>query len=138
MASWQRKLRLAIALGAVALAIVVAFAFQRRAESTRDGVGGSDPKAIVETIDFHKTRVNRDKEEVVIQAHVMRLYGDGTAKGEKLKVTTVRDGGREFVLTSDRAEVGKNESSYVLEGNVQLTSSDGLTINTERASYVEA
>ena len=138
MSSWQRKLRLAIALGAVALAVVVAFAFQRRAESRRDGVVGSDPKALVETINFNKTRHNRDKEEVRIQAGVMRAYGDGTAKGEKLKVTTVRSGGREFVLTSDRAEVGKNESSYVLEGNVQLTSSDGLAINTERASYVEA
>jgi LPS export ABC transporter protein LptC len=138
MSSWQRKLRLAIALGAVALAMVVAFAFQRRAESRRDGVVGSDPKALVETINFNKTRHNRDKEEVRIQAGVMRAYGDGTAKGEKLKVTTVRSGGREFVLTSDRAEVGKNESSYVLDGNVQLTSSDGLAINTERASYVEA
>jgi LPS export ABC transporter protein LptC/lipopolysaccharide transport protein LptA len=138
MASWQRKLRLAIALGAVALAIVVAFAFQRRAVSPRDDVVGSDPKALVETIEFEKTRVNRDKEEVRIRAGVMRAYGDGTAKGEKLKVTTVRSGGREFLLTSDRAEVGKNESSYVLEGNVQLTSSDGLTVNTERASYLEA
>jgi LPS export ABC transporter protein LptC/lipopolysaccharide transport protein LptA len=138
MAAWQRKLRLAIALGAVALAIVVAFAFQRRAESSRDNVVGSDPKALIETTNFNKTRVNRDKEEVRIQAGVMRAYGDGTAKGEKLIVTTVRSGGRKFVLTSDRGEVGKNESSYVLEGNVQLSSSDGLTINTERASYLEA
>jgi LPS export ABC transporter protein LptC/lipopolysaccharide transport protein LptA len=138
MAAWQRNLRLAIALGAVALAIAVAFAFQRRAASPRDSVVGSDPKALVETIDFSKTRVNRDKEEVRIQARVMRAYGDGTAKGEKLTVTTVRSGGRTFILKSDRAEVGKNESSYTLEGNVQLTSSDGLSVQTERASYVEA
>jgi LPS export ABC transporter protein LptC len=138
MSSWQRKLRLAIALGAVVLAIVVAFAFQRRAESRRDGVVGSDPKALVETIKFDTTRLNRDREEVRIQAGVMRAYGDGIAKGEKLTVTTVRSGGRTFVLTSDRGEVGKGESSFVLEGSVQLTSSDGLTINSERASYVEA
>ncbi len=138
MAAWQRKLRLAIALGAVALAIVVAFAFQRRAESSRDGVVGSDPKALVETINFDKTRLNRDREEVRIQAGLMRLYGDGTAKGEKLIVTTVRSGGRKFVLTSDRGEVGKNESSFVLEGHVELTSSDGLSARTERASYLEA
>ncbi len=138
MTSWQRRLRLMFALGAVALAIVVAFAFQRRAESPQDSVGRSDPKALVETINFDKTRLNRDKEEVRIQAGVMRAYGDGTAKGEKLTVTTVRSGGRTFILKSDRAEVGKNESSYTLEGNVRLTSSDGLSVQTERASYLEA
>ena len=29
----------------------------------------------------------------------MRAYGDGTAKGEKLTVTTERSGGRTFILT---------------------------------------
>jgi LPS export ABC transporter protein LptC len=138
MTSWQRRLRLMFAIGAVALAIVVVFAFRQRAESPQDGVIGSDPKALIETINFDKPRYNRDKEEVRIQAGVMRAYGDGTAKGEKLTVTTVRSGGRTFILKSDRAEVGKNESSYTLEGNVRLTSSDGLSVQTERASYVEA
>jgi LPS export ABC transporter protein LptC/lipopolysaccharide transport protein LptA len=138
MSPWQRRLRLIFAIGAVALAIAVAVAFQRRVEFRRDAASGSDPKALVETINFDRTRQNRDKEEVRIRAAIMRAYGDGTAKGEKLTVTTVRSGNRTFVLTSDRAEVGKNESSYVLEGNVQLTSSDGLTVQTDRASYLEA
>ena len=137
MTRWQRRLRLTFALGAVALAIAVAFAFQRRAESRPDGAGGSDPKALIETIGFDKTRVNRDREEVRIRAGVARVYGDGTTKGEKLQVTTVRSGGREFVLTSDRGEIGKDESSYVLEGNVHLTASDGLDMRTERATYLE-
>ena len=123
MTLWQRRLRLIFALGAVALAVVVAFAFQRRAESSRDTGSDSDPKALVETIGFDQTRQNRDKEESRIQAAVMRLYGDGTAKGEKVKLTTVRSGGRTFVLTGDRADIGKDESSYALEGNVHLTAS---------------
>jgi len=138
MSPWQRRLRLVFALSAVALAIVVALAFQRRVDFRPSTVGSSDPKALVETTNFDRTRQNRDKEEVRIQAGVMRAYGDGTAKGEKLKVTTVRSGGRTFVLTADRAEVGKNESSFVLEGSVELTSSDGLTARTERATYLEA
>lgn len=138
MTPWQRRLRLMFALGAVALAITVALAFQRRAVSNRDTTSSSDPKALVETINFDQTRQNRDKEEVRIQAAVMRAYGDGTAKGEKLKVTTVRSGGRTFVLTSDRALVGKNESSYELDGNVHLTNSDGLDVQSDRASYLEA
>jgi LPS export ABC transporter protein LptC/lipopolysaccharide transport protein LptA len=137
MSPWQRRLRLIFALGAVALAIAVALAFQRRAESNRDTASSSDPKALVETIGFDQTRQNRDKEEVRIQAAVMRAYGDGTAKGEKLKVTTVRSGGRTFILTADRALVGKNESSYELEGNVHLTNSDGLDVQSDRASYLE-
>src|SRR5262245_23161041 len=138
MTLWQRRLRLIFALGAVALAVVVAFAFQRRTESSRDTVSDSDPKALVETIGFDQTRQNRDKEESRIQAAVMRAYGDGTAKGEKVKLTTVRSGGKTFVLTSDRADVGKNESSYALQGNVHLTASDGLDVRSDRATYVEA
>lgn len=138
MSSWQRRLRLTIALGAVALVIAVAFAFQRRSSLRDNTIVSSDPKALIETFDFHKTRHNRDKEEVDIRAAVMRAYGDGTAKGEKLTVTTERSGGRTFILKSDRAEVGKDESSYTLEGHVQLTASDGLSVQTERATYLEA
>src|SRR5688572_31684271 len=104
MASWQRRARLVIALGAVALALVVAFAFQRRADAPNDRVVRSDPDAVIEIVDFHKTRINRDKEEVTIQAGTMRLYGNGTSNGTNLTVTTVRGGGRTFVLKADRAE----------------------------------
>ena len=135
---WQRRLRLAIAVGAVALAIVVAFAFQRRADSPNDRVVRSDPDAVIEIDNFSKTRHNRDKEEVRIAAGTMRLYGNGTSNGTNLTVTTVRGGGRTFVLKADRAEVGKDESSFVLEGNVRLENSDGLAAQTDRASYLEA
>ena len=135
---WQRRLRLAIAVSAVALAVVVAFAFQRRADSPNDRVVRSDPDAVIEIEDFRKTRHNRDKEEVTIAAGTMRLYGNGTSNGTNLTVTTVRGGGRTFVLKADRAEVGKDESSFVLEGNVRLENNDGLTAQTDRASYLEA
>ncbi len=138
MTVWQRRLRLAFALGAVAIAIAVAFAFQRRAASPGGTVLPTDPKALIEIVDFDKTRHNRDKEEVRIQAARMLVYGDGSSTGSKLTVTTVRSGGTTFVLNADRAEVGKNESSYVLEGNVHLENSDGLSARTERASYQEA
>ena len=136
--SWQRRLRLMFALGAVALAS------SWRSPSSAAPVSATTPSAA--RIRRRSSRpsistrpgINRDKEEVRIQAGVMRAYGDGTAKGEKLTVTTVRSGGRTFILKSDRAEVGKNESSYTLEGNVRLTASDGLSVQTERATYLEA
>ena len=46
MTPWQRRLRLLFALGAVALAIAVALAFQRRVVSRPGTVGSSDPKAL--------------------------------------------------------------------------------------------
>jgi LPS export ABC transporter protein LptC len=136
--TWQRRLRLLIAIGGVGLAIVVGFAFQWRAAVRDDSVSPSDPKALVETIKFDKTRVNRDKEEVRIQADSTTAYIDGTARGRNLTITTTRSGGRVFVLKADRAEIGKDESSFVLEGNVHLENSDGLQARTERASYIEA
>jgi LPS export ABC transporter protein LptC/lipopolysaccharide transport protein LptA len=138
MATWQRRARLVIALGAVVLVVVVAFAFQRRAAVQNQTVLQTDPKALVESINVDTTRINADKEEVRIQAARMLMYGDGSKKGSTVTVTTTRSGGRVFVVKSDRVEVGKNESSYVFEGNVRLEASDGLKVQTERASYTEA
>jgi LPS export ABC transporter protein LptC len=138
MTLWQRRLRLFIAISGVALAVVVVFAFRWRAAVRDDAVTPGDPKALVEIVDFHTTRINRDKEEVRIRAALNTLYIDGSARGDKVTVTTTRAGGRQFVLKADRAEIGKDESSFTLEGNVHLENSDGLQARTERASYVEA
>lgn len=138
MALWQRRLRLVIALGAVALAVVVAFAFQRRAEAPLSPFTRTDPKALVETTGLHKLRFNADKEEVVLEAAGMRAYEDGSTIASDVRVTTTRAGGRTFVLTAKEARVGKDESTYVFEGEVHSTSSDGLSVETDRATYTEA
>jgi LPS export ABC transporter protein LptC/lipopolysaccharide transport protein LptA len=133
---WQRRLRLAIALGAVALTIVVAFAFQRRVEVAVAPLIRSDPKALVETIGGRTIRYNRDDEPVEIYSENGRTYPDGTAALTGVRITTKREGGRTFVLRANEARVGKSESEYIVEGAVRMTSDDGLAVETERATYL--
>lgn len=135
MSTWQRKARLAVALAAVAFAIAVALAFQRRAAVPSAPLTRTDPNAVVETAGGLTFRVNRDKEEVRIAYDELRTYPDGSMIMSGVKVATERAGGRTFTVTAKHAQVGQNESNYLLEGDVRLTTSDGLTFRTERATY---
>src|SRR5687768_10215578 len=138
MALWQRRLRLVIALGAVALVIAVAFAFQRRVAVPSSPVSRTDPKAVVVTSRLEKTRINADKEEVFVEADAASVYADGSTAASKVRVTTERDDGRTFVLMAREARIGKGEATYEFERDVQLESSDGLSIKADRATYNEA
>jgi lipopolysaccharide export system protein LptA len=138
MAVWQRRLRLVIALGAVALVVAVAFAFQRRVAVSSSTVSRTDPKAIVESVRGHRTRFNADKEQVDIKYDTLRVYPDGSAAASKVTVTTERAGGRTFVLTALEARIGKGETTYEFDGDVHLTASDGLSVAADRATYNEA
>jgi LPS export ABC transporter protein LptC/lipopolysaccharide transport protein LptA len=138
MSKWQRRARLVIALGAVALAIVVAFAFQRRVDVPPVPVTRADPKAVVETLSGQTIVVNKDKEDVRIAYDELRIYADGSATMFGVKVTTERGEGRTFTVSAKQAQVGKDRSNYIFEGDVHLTTSDGLALQTDRATYTEA
>jgi LPS export ABC transporter protein LptC len=138
MSLWQRRLRLVIALGGVALVVVVAFAFQRRVDVPSMSVTRADPKAVVETSKGTRIRVNRDREEVRVESDELRVYADGSATMFGVKATTERAGGRTFTISARQGQVDKNESNYIFEGDVRLESSDGLSLQTERATYRES
>ena len=137
MAHWQRKARFAIALAFLAFAIAVALAFQRREAVPLAPLTRTDPNAVAETAGGLTFRVNRDKEEVRIAYDELRAYPDGSMIMSGVKVATERGGGRTFTVTAKQAQVTQNESNYLLEGDVRLTTSDGLTLRTEHATYTE-
>jgi lipopolysaccharide transport protein LptA len=137
MSLWQRRLRLGIALAAVALAIVVAFAFQRRVEVLPQPVTGSDPNAILEAIRGFTSRQNRDKEDVRVGYDQLLSYKDGTQKLFGARITTKRSDGRTFTISAKQVTVGENETNYVAEGGFTVTTSDGFTVRSERATYSE-
>jgi lipopolysaccharide export system protein LptA len=138
MSVWQRRLRLVIALGAAALVIAVAFAFQRRVVVPSHPVTRTDPKAVVVTSRLEKTRINADKEDVFIEADAATVYADGSTAASKVRITTERDDGRKFVLMAREARIGKGETTYEFDGDVHMTSSDGLSVDADRATYNEA
>jgi lipopolysaccharide export system protein LptA len=137
--SWQRRTRLVLLVAAVAMAIAVAAAFKRRPEPRVSPlVLPADPKAVVESASGLKSRLNRDQEEVRTEYQTFTAYPDGSIKARGVKVTTVRAGGRTFVISGKEADLGPNEASMSVNGDVRVTASDGMEIRTEHASYAEA
>jgi LPS export ABC transporter protein LptC/lipopolysaccharide transport protein LptA len=137
MTNWQRKARLVVAVGAVAFAIVVAFAFRARPPVASTVPKPMDPKAVAESATGRTIRLNRDQEEVRIEYEKLLTYQDGSARMMGVKVVTERAGGRTFTVAADQGEVGKDESNLAFVGNVQMSVTDGLSVSTERATYTE-
>jgi LPS export ABC transporter protein LptC len=139
MVAWQRRARLLIAVAAVAFAIVVAVAFRPRApeQAPVAPVPPTDPAAVVESASGTTIRVNREQEEVRVEYERLLSYPDGVTRMVGMKVTTVRAGGRTFVLTGNEGTVAQEPSAFEVSGDVELTSSDGLLVRGGEARYSE-
>src|SRR6185503_1616074 len=53
-------------------------------------------------------------------------------------VTTEKSGKRTFTINANEGQIGRDESTIALDGNVRLVSSDGTTAATEHATYTTA
>jgi lipopolysaccharide transport protein LptA len=141
MTTWQRRLRLGLGLFVVLLAASLAVSFwkPRTAVIIKPLPSKSDPTAIVESTSGGLVRALGGKQDITIQ-HYEKLegYADGRTKitGGTFKI--LQRGGRDFVLTARVAELKgvSPDVDVTMQGAVGLTSSDGLTLRTEEASYV--
>ena len=97
----------------------------------------ADPKAVVESEGGWKSRFNRAHEEVRINYKTLSTYPDNSAKLSEVKVTTIRAGGRTFVITGNEADL-KGETDISIHGDVRIVASDGMEIRTEHATYTDA
>ncbi|HEY3042484.1 MAG TPA: LPS export ABC transporter periplasmic protein LptC, partial [Vicinamibacterales bacterium] len=140
MTAWQRRARLVIAIGAVAFAIVVVFALKRRPQSAPQDAGRIDPGAVVEVTGGRVERFKLSREDVRVAYGRQITYANGSTKLMDVTISAdergpQRAGGRSFTVTGNEANVGQNESTLQLNGNIRLGSSDGMTARTEHASY---
>lgn len=137
MLAWQRRARLLIAVAAVAFAIVVAVAFRPRVpeQAPVAPVPPTDPAAVVESASGTTIRINREQEEVRVEYQRLLSYPDGVTRMVGMKVTTVRAGGRTFVLTGNEGTVAQSPSAFEVTGDVELTSNDGLLVRGRAARY---
>jgi lipopolysaccharide export system protein LptA len=136
MTPWQRRARSVIAIAAVAFAILVVFALKRRPSPAGQPVVPADPGAIVEVTGGRVERFKLSREDVRVAYERQLTYANGSTK--LLDVTIAADeraGGRSFTVTGKEANVGQNESTIQMSGDVRLTASDGMLARTEHASY---
>ncbi len=141
MTRWQRRARFLIAAFAVVFAAFVVREFKHRGAVVRPGpIARMDPKAVAESTRMRLSRVKLSHEDLSIEAEQSSTYTDGSSKLVGVRVTTAnRSDGRSFVVTAKEGQVHPdNPTSYALDGDVQLTASDGLRVKTEHATYAES
>jgi lipopolysaccharide export system protein LptA len=135
--TWQRNARLSVVVVAVVVSAAVYLTGRRREPPpTPPSIARLDPAAVIESSGAFVRDVKGEKERFRVEAGQQLTYADGRTKLMHVKISVDRSG-KTFVIVGNEAEVGDNQSSVVLKGQVHLTGSDGLTMNAEGASYSE-
>jgi LPS export ABC transporter protein LptC/lipopolysaccharide transport protein LptA len=134
----RKNARLIIAVFGVVFAVFVALQFKRRGPvGPRPAIATTAPGAVVETTGGQTQRFDSSREHVRVKYEKLLTYANGSSKLVGVTVTTEdRSGnGRSFVITGREGSVEPGESNIVLDGDVRLQSSDGLTARTEHATF---
>ena len=138
MTRWQRRARVVIAVAGVAFAVFLARQFKRvDPVPAAPRVVRTDPGAVIETTGCTMQRINLSREVVSIKCDKQYTYADGSTK---LTVVTLesegQDGDGGFKAQAKDATIAKDQSTIVLNGDVQLVSSE-VHARTEHATYTK-
>jgi lipopolysaccharide transport protein LptA len=142
MTPWQRRLRLGLGVFIVVLAVTL-FVSLRRAPvraPQKPLPARADPNAVGESTFGKSVRLLGDKQDITIEHYDwMGQYPDGRTKVTAGQFKILQRGGRDFVIKARDAEI-KGQPPNVdvaMKGSVQVTSSDGLVLETGEATYVD-
>jgi LPS export ABC transporter protein LptC len=136
---WQRILRPAIGLFAVVFAVWVYVSIRKPAPPGASGLPiRMDPDAIMESYDGKQQLVQGTKSDVTIDYKRLHAYQSGRSVFFKPSIAVANRAGRDFTVTADEAQTEKDQTQIDLRGNVVITTSDGLTVQTDAATYTSS
>ena len=139
MARWRQRVRLGLGIFTVGFAIVLWLVMgERQAPAPNQAIERIDPAAASEIRGGDAIQLKGATRDVRVEFASQVLYADGRTKYTGFKAFVDDRGGRSFVISGNEAWVGKDLTSYDVTGEVGLTTSDGLTVTTPRASFTEA
>ena len=140
MTRFQRNARLMVAVFGVLFAAFVARQLKPRDTPPAASVAPkTDPGAIAETTGGTLGKFHGSRQDVSVRFQKQLLYADGTSRLQGVQIVTdERNGSRTFTISGNEGRVGSNDSSIVLDGDVRLQGSDGMTAATEHATYADA
>src|SRR5207253_5585227 len=116
--------------------------FKRRPQAAAPSTSAPrmDPRAVMESTGGTIDRFTSSRDDVHVEYKRQATYPDGSIK--LLGVTIVSaergSGKRSFKVTAKEGSVGQNETALILDGDVQLAASDGMTVRTDHATYADA
>jgi lipopolysaccharide export system protein LptA len=135
---WQRILRAALGLFAIAFAIWVVVSIRKKPPAAAALAPPVDPDAVVSSHKGETSLLNGISPDVKIAYEEAFTYQSGRSKFVKARITVLKRGGRDFDITANELMVGENQSQMDLRGAVVITTSDGLKVETEQATYTSS
>ena len=136
--SWHKPVRVAVGVFGLAAAVAVYFAIgSRQSAAPPEAVERLDPKAILESTEVVLQQSRQAEEDFEVKAERTLNYEDGSARLMGVRVSVRKKDGRDFVVTADEANAGKDRKDLLLKGSVVLEASDGFRLTTDDATYTE-
>ena len=135
MTSWQKRLRIGLAIfGIVFAGLVYRSIGERPAITPPEPPERLDKKALLETRQTVVEQVRGNEREFEIKSSRTLSYEDGSAKHIDVVITR-RTEGRVFVITAREAQAGPKQIDLELSGGVKVSVSDGFELMTDRATF---
>jgi lipopolysaccharide export system protein LptA len=147
LASWQKRVRLALALFVVVFAAFVVVSLRKGhkpASAPLEAPKKLDDKAVVNNVgpgDYEiRDPLKGGKLKLRIHSGNMLTYADGSSKlGGGVRVEMPDKNGRQVIIESQEARVtvppGKQVGTAEFIRDVKLTTSDGIVVNAGMATY---
>src|SRR5688572_32814510 len=95
------------------------------------------PNTTIVTIGGNAIQLKGGDQDLKLEFGKQETYKDGETKLFNVKVLANNRSGRNYTITGDQAQVGKDESSYHINGNVRMETSDGLVAHAGEATYAD-
>jgi hypothetical protein len=136
---WQRILRPALGLFALGFAIWVGVSIRNRSPQPPPAASERMDRGVVARSTKGQTLMLRGTaEDISIDYQELLSYQSGQSKFIGARVKVKGRAGRDFEIVADEAETAPNQSQIDLSGNVRITTSDGLTVETDQATYTQS
>lgn len=136
--AWQKRARLVLAVGGIAVAAGVYMAIgERETPAAAPPPVRLDPKAVLESSGNIVRQVRGAKLDFVIQAERVLTYEGGTTKLMGVQINVRERAGRDFVISGREAQAGENQKDLHISGDVTLVASDGFELTTDAATFSE-
>ncbi len=122
----------------VAIGVIAAVAYTLRPRETvapPPPIEKLDPKEKIVTIGGDAIQLKGARQDLKIEFERQATYQDGQTKLFDVKVLASNRSGRDYTITGKEAQVGKDESSFEVKGDVKLETSDGLD-RAQRAGHL--
>ena len=135
MTSWQKRLRVGLAIFGILFAgLVYRSIGERRIAGPVRPAERTDPTAQVETTNAELQQVRGTEQEFEIKSERTLTYADNSLKHVNVVITVHREG-RIYVVTAKEATAGPNQVELQLSGAVKISVSDGFELMTESGTF---